>query len=246
MKNTTSGSSELVGKSVEMITNTIAEIRTYGEGFIIVDQSPSSVDIAAIKNTNTKIILRTPEANDRMAVGRSIGLTDPQVDEIAKLPSGVAVIYQNNWINPVLAMIDKADVDERPFVPQHRSRIMTVKSARKLIVCMLMQPWFGGEGIKRDTLLSAQKVLELKRQARRRICELIEKYDLFNHQLIWRKGDLGELRFLVQDVLDITNDQIAAISTADQLRALVTDRLGNLKQSEINDVCFVLTYCEEE
>lgn len=100
----------MIGKSVEMLTNTIAEIRTYGEGFVIVDQSPSSVDIAAIKNTNTKIVLRTPEANDREAVGRSIGLTEDQVNEIAKLPSGVAVVYQNNWINPVLTMINKANI----------------------------------------------------------------------------------------------------------------------------------------
>lgn len=49
LKNTNGSESELIGKSVEMLTNTIAEIRTYGEGFIIVDQSPSSVDIAAIK-----------------------------------------------------------------------------------------------------------------------------------------------------------------------------------------------------
>lgn len=109
LKNTKGGESELIGKSIEMLTNTIAEIRTYGEGFIIVDQSPSSVDIAAIKNTNTKIVLRTPEAGDREAVGRSMGLTDDQVNEIAKLPSGVAVVYQNNWISPVLTMIDKAN-----------------------------------------------------------------------------------------------------------------------------------------
>ena len=35
LKNTTSLDSNLIGKSVEMLTNTIAEIRTYGEGFII-------------------------------------------------------------------------------------------------------------------------------------------------------------------------------------------------------------------
>ena len=48
-------SSNVQGKSVEMISNSIAEMRTYGEGFIIVDQSPTAVDISAIKNTNTKI-----------------------------------------------------------------------------------------------------------------------------------------------------------------------------------------------
>lgn len=88
LKNTSNNSSELVGKSVEMLTQTIAEIRTYGEGFIIVDQSPSSVDIAAIKNTNTKIVLRTPEANDREAVGRSMGLNENQVNEIANCQAG--------------------------------------------------------------------------------------------------------------------------------------------------------------
>ena len=40
----------VVKKSVEMICNSIAEMRTYGEGFVIVDQSPTAVDIAAIKD----------------------------------------------------------------------------------------------------------------------------------------------------------------------------------------------------
>lgn len=246
LKNTSAGSSELVGKSVEMITNTIAEIRTYGEGFIIVDQSPSSVDIAAIKNTNTKIILRTPEANDRVAVGRSIGLTDAQVDEIAKLPGGVAVVYQNDWINPVLAMINKADVNEQPYLPKLASRIMPVKVARKLVVRMLMQPWFGGQGIERDALWSAQKVLGLQRSSRNAIRLLIDKYELFNHQLVWRKSDIGELRVLLEDVLDISEERLRTIGTADELRGLVREKFVRIKQSEVDDICFVLTFVEEE
>lgn len=62
--------SNIFGKSVEMLSNAIAEMRTYGEGFIIADQSPSSVDISAIKNTNTKIIMRLPEENDRRMLGK--------------------------------------------------------------------------------------------------------------------------------------------------------------------------------
>ncbi|MBR3224418.1 MAG: ATP-binding protein [Atopobiaceae bacterium] len=245
LKNTTGGASELVGKSVEMITNTIAEIRTYGEGFVIVDQSPSSVDIAAIKNTNTKIILRTPEANDRIAVGRSVGLTDAQVDEIAKLPSGVAVVYQNNWISPVLAMIDKAAVDEKPYEAGDLPRLMTQRSARKLITRMLMQPWFKGKGIKKATLLSAQKVLELKRSNRIMIKSTIEDYDLFNCQLIWRTEDIPKLQTLLIDVLDINDKQLSTVKDADDLRALVQDRLGGMKPQEVNDICFVLTYRNE-
>lgn len=101
-------SSNLQGKSVEMISNSIAEMRTYGEGFIIVDQSPTTVDISAIKNTNTKIIMHLPEANDCQAVGSSIGLNEQQILELSRLETGVAAVYQNDWLEAVLAKIDKS------------------------------------------------------------------------------------------------------------------------------------------
>ncbi len=47
----------LQGKSVEMLANAIAEMRTYGEGFIIADQAPGLLDMSVIRNTNTKIRL---------------------------------------------------------------------------------------------------------------------------------------------------------------------------------------------
>ena len=100
-------SANLQGKSVEMISNSIAEMRTYGEGFIIVDQSPTAVDISAIKNTNTKIVMRLPEALDCEAIGHSIGLNDEQILELSKLDKGVAAIFQNDWLETVLTKIDR-------------------------------------------------------------------------------------------------------------------------------------------
>jgi hypothetical protein len=97
----------LVGKSVEMLTNAIAEMRTYGESFFIADQSPHAVDIAAIRNTNTKIIMRLPEEMDRRLIGKSVALRDEQLDEIARLPQGVAIVYQNDWLEPVLCQVKK-------------------------------------------------------------------------------------------------------------------------------------------
>lgn len=108
LKRTTAGAagSNVVGKSVEMICNSIAEMRTYGEGFIIVDQSPTAVDIAAIKNTNTKILMRLPEKGDCEAVGNAAGLNEEQVREMSKLGTGIAVVMQNNWLEAVLTHID--------------------------------------------------------------------------------------------------------------------------------------------
>lgn len=107
--------SNMAGKSVEMLASAIAEMRTYGEGFIIADQSPHAVDISAIRNTNTKIILRLPEEMDRRLAGKSAALKEEQLDEIAKLPKGVAVVYQNNWINPVLAKINKYEGTQKQY-----------------------------------------------------------------------------------------------------------------------------------
>lgn len=109
--------SNVAGKAVEMLTNAIAEMRTYGEGFVIVDQSPTSVAAAAIKNTNTKIIMRLPDGDDRKITGKSAGMKDNQIDEIAKLPTGVAVVYQNNWVEPVLCKIDMYQGTRTQYVP---------------------------------------------------------------------------------------------------------------------------------
>ncbi|MDY4575291.1 MAG: ATP-binding protein [Intestinibacter sp.] len=100
-------SSNLQGKSVEMISNSIAEMRTYGEGFIISDQAPNLLDNSVIRNTNTKIILRLPDQDDRECVGRAAGLNIDQINEIPKLKTGVAVVYQNNWMEAVLCKINQ-------------------------------------------------------------------------------------------------------------------------------------------
>ena len=99
----------LQGKSVEMISNAIAEMRTFGEGFIIADQSPNMLDMSAIRNTGTKIIMRLPELTDRNDIGKSASLNEEQINEIPKLQTGVGVVYQNNWLESVLCKIDKLD-----------------------------------------------------------------------------------------------------------------------------------------
>lgn len=126
----------VVAKSVEMIVNSIAEMRTYGEGFVIVDQSPTSVDIAAIKNTNTKIIMRLPEEEDCKIAGHSVSLSDEQIDELAKLETGVAVVMQNNWSEPVLSKINEA---RHPYEGYEQPVTFSkLKEFRSMILCELI------------------------------------------------------------------------------------------------------------
>ena len=126
-------------KSVEMLSNAIAEMRTYGEGFIIADQSPSAVHISAIRNTNTKILMRLPDEADRFLAGKSAALTDEQIDEIARLPRGVAVVYQNEWLEAVLCKVDHFGSQESVYrYKKTLPNIMNEKDFRfKLITHLL-------------------------------------------------------------------------------------------------------------
>ncbi len=131
--------SNLAGKSVEMLANAIAEMRTYGEGFIIADQAPGLLDKSVIRNTNTKIIMRLPDQEDRELVGKSANLNDDQIAELAKLPCGVAAIYQNEWIQPVLCQIDKFEKENQRFnyCPSEEKRISLLELKNVILKCAL-------------------------------------------------------------------------------------------------------------
>ncbi len=95
----------LVGKSVEMISNSIKEMRTYGEGFIIIDQSPLAVDSSAVENTATKIIMNTPSKDACEELGSALSLSEEQTKELSRLNVGVAAVMQKGWLSPVLMKV---------------------------------------------------------------------------------------------------------------------------------------------
>ena len=131
-----SESANLLGKSVEMISNAIAEMRTYGEGFVIADQAPGLLDMSVIRNTNTKIIMRLPDQGDRELVGRAANLNDDQVIEIAKIPKGVCAVYQNEWVQPVLCKIPYFHHDSHPYqyhADKNASQLNTIMDKVKIV-----------------------------------------------------------------------------------------------------------------
>lgn len=155
----------LRGKSVEMLTNAIAEMRTYGEGFVIADQAPGLLDLAVIRNTNTKIIMRLPDHSDRELVGRSANLNDDQIDEIAKLPCGVAAVYQNDWVQPVLCKISRYDRATKlySYTPSDEAELDDAENnaSDSLLDCIMGKEIFGA-GNRTEIRQLANKVLRSK------------------------------------------------------------------------------------
>lgn len=146
----------MVEKSVEMLSNAIAEMRTYGEGFIIADQSPSAVHISAIRNTNTKILMRLPDEMDRLLAGKSAALNDDQLDELARLPRGVAVVYQNEWLEAVLCKVNHFAGAEQTY--HYQTPAVTLSGENKFRFNLLNHLLAGYNQLAVDT--SAEKLLE--------------------------------------------------------------------------------------
>ena len=99
------------GKAVEMFTDILSEIRSYGEGFIVVDQVPSKLTPDVIKNTNLKILHRLVASDDRQSVGETMGLTLEQKEYLLHLKIGQAVIHDESLDVPILLQVNHVKDD---------------------------------------------------------------------------------------------------------------------------------------
>ena len=203
-------SSNLIGKSVELISNSIAEMRTYGEGFIIADQSPGVLDMSVIRNTNTKMIMRLPDYQDRQLVGKSASLNDDQINELAKLPTGVVAVYQNEWIQPILCKIEKyTDSSGEKFkYSPNLDKDSEDKSASFEDRIDLCEKIFNNDWDEIDDLDGVDKYIKIK------IKMFIEKYKkgfVTNNQETLEKGELyylllSECRKKLEEYTDENSD----------------------------------------
>lgn len=104
-KESSADSGNVVGKSVAMLCDCIAEMRSLGEGFMIVDQSPSAVDETAIKNTAIKIVMRLPFKADFDTMGDALALNENQRLELSKLGRGIAAVFHDGWTDTMLVQM---------------------------------------------------------------------------------------------------------------------------------------------
>ncbi len=89
--------------AVEMFAGLLAEIRAYGEGLIIAEQTPERLVPDVIKNTAVKIAHRLPAADDRDAVGATMNMTRAQNRFLVTLRPGEAAVFADGMDYPLLA-----------------------------------------------------------------------------------------------------------------------------------------------
>lgn len=192
-------SANMLGKSVEMLANSIAEMRTYGEGFIIADQSPGLLDMSVIRNTNTKIILRLPDYSDRELVGKSAGLSEDQIVELARLEKGVAAISQSDWLEPVLCKIDEYKVQGEIVYGHKRDNkryegIDTDEISDSLLDCIMMK-----EIYRKGDRVDIQKLKDIILKSK---LDTAVKCDFVDYINAEKESAVKSLRPLIYDFLN--------------------------------------------
>lgn len=249
----TSEGANLLGKSVEMLTNSIAELRAFGEGFIIADQAPGLLDMAVIRNTNTKIIHRLPDLADRELAGKAAGLDDEQIGELAKLELGVAAVYQNDWIEPVLCKINEfSDSEKNPYEKNtDQSLVNSESEARKMVRDILLKPKefikVDMTLIKRSSLPAQVKTMMIQMSKGLDVSEDVKAksfYMLYSGiGLDFRKDENGEyLKNLQAEIADICGQ----LSPSEMKMALVyivavSCGLSRIKADEYSEIRKELT-----
>lgn len=208
----------LLGKAVELLANSIAEMRTYGEAFIIVDQSPALLDMAAIRNTNTKIILRLPDQTDRELVGRAANLNEDQITELARLERGVAAVYQNDWIEPVLVKINKCGLEEKPYVPKKTAQLSNPAASRQEVLRFLLQGRFAEpQDFDAMELRHQLRTLPLPRNIQQEVEDMLDAYSRGEKPAIWKENEFPRLAHLVTEFSGGLNGLLSQLTKAKNL-----------------------------
>ncbi|MCL1994775.1 MAG: ATP-binding protein [Defluviitaleaceae bacterium] len=76
-----------------LVKRMLAEIRSYGVGVIIADQSPRKVTVDVVALTDIKLAFRLVEATDKQMLADSSNMSETQEQRLAKLKPGEAFLF---------------------------------------------------------------------------------------------------------------------------------------------------------
>ncbi len=83
-----------------LVKRMLAEIRSYGVGIVIADQSPRKVSADVVALTDMKLVFRLVEATDKQIVADSMNMSDSQIQRLSRLKPGEAFLFFNRLDEP--------------------------------------------------------------------------------------------------------------------------------------------------
>lgn len=108
---TQEGAAEASASTVKALQNMIVEIRSYGTGIIISDQSPQKVTKEIVGNTDIKIMFQLVQIEDKNIIAASSNMNKADEDQLSRLNTGEAFVYFRGLVEPARVMAE--DIRER-------------------------------------------------------------------------------------------------------------------------------------
>ncbi len=105
-------------KAVEAFAAMLAEVRAYGEGMIISDQSPEKLAPDAVRNTNVQIAHQLRHRSDREAIAAAMIMDEAQREYLGKLRVGEAAVFLTGYDRATFMRVpnykDEVGLDDPP------------------------------------------------------------------------------------------------------------------------------------
>ncbi|MBE5861925.1 MAG: ATP-binding protein [Lachnospiraceae bacterium] len=83
-----------------LVKRMLAEIRSYGVGIVIADQSPRKVSTDVVALTDMKMVFRLVETMDKQIVADSMNMSEAQTQRMSRLKPGEAYLFFNRLDEP--------------------------------------------------------------------------------------------------------------------------------------------------
>lgn len=83
-----------------LVKRMLAEIRSYGVGLVIADQSPRKVSTDVVALTDMKMVFRLVESVDKQIISDSTNMSEVQAQRMSKLKPGEAFLFFNKLDEP--------------------------------------------------------------------------------------------------------------------------------------------------
>lgn len=88
-------------KAIQVFADILAEMRAYGVGMVVVEQSPSRITRQVLKNTATKIVHQLVDAEDWQLMGGAMAMNNIEAQSLATLPRGDALVFSTAMDRPI-------------------------------------------------------------------------------------------------------------------------------------------------
>lgn len=183
-----------------LVKRMLAEIRSYGVGIVIADQSPRKVSTDVVALTDMKMVFRLVESSDKQIIGDSTNMTETQIQRMAKLKPGEAFLFFN-----------KLDEPEEVITPDYRldNNISITLS---------------DEGIKELTTYWNDKADKLRPYPQCSFCSCCQKTCDYERRILAREI---ARRIFVKNFKADTKDFVALKKVFSQITKLIKNELND-------------------